>query len=252
MASQISECYDICPDMGGIAVTIACVNSPSGVIHRTGSSEEYKVSAPLRKSVGNTYTFEIPAAVFAFPIGYYDLDILDGTLLKKTIRLNLHTSGLASQSTVITTDCTDNRSIDPNTALVVDCVCPTHGTNECTPEECTEGKLIVLGACSDDPSESVPTEISFGDVVEGTPGSQGSTVFTSSGGQGEVKGIRVGSSREIIGSYTAQNRAIELAKEASINNAIRPKQKVDITDNLVVDDGALADQLNDQFISGER
>jgi len=130
------ECFDICSDVGGFTTVMNCVSSLRGELHRAGSDDEdYMIDITPSMVSGDIYTFAIPVAVFAFPIGYYDVDLFDGDLFKRTIRLNLHTSGMAGETTVVNTDCPTNRNIAPNMEIPVVCetaVCPAPCPEPCT------------------------------------------------------------------------------------------------------------------------
>jgi len=132
MASSIRECYDVCATTGGFVTSVKASPAIRAVLHRAGSdNENYTIPMTPLLSDGLNHSFAFPSSLFSFPVGYYDLDIYDGQLLKRTVRFNLHTSGLSGVTRLIDTDCDNQRDFEPNTEAVVECkkdcnsICPS-------------------------------------------------------------------------------------------------------------------------------
>ena len=122
MASSIRECYDVCQDTGGFVTNIRCTSSIRAVLHRAGNDDEsYTIEMQPLISSGDEFSFALPIELFSFPYGYYDVDIFDGQLFKRTIRFNLHTSGLAGRTTIINSECVGQRDVEPNVSIPVEC-----------------------------------------------------------------------------------------------------------------------------------
>ena len=131
MGASIREAYDICSKIGGLVVAMDCSADIKARIQRAGSSsEDYTIEVNPARSVGGEHAFSFPISLYGFPVGYYDFNIYDGELFKKTIRLNLHTTGLSGRTSVVETDCPEDRTVAPNVQIPVECpdvddpICP--------------------------------------------------------------------------------------------------------------------------------
>ena len=91
-----------------------------------GEVEDYTINIVPANSNGLAHAFSFPVAMFGFPVGYYDLDIYHGDLFKKTIRLNLHTSGLSGRTNVVFSSCNEGRNVEPNLTVPVACDDPAY------------------------------------------------------------------------------------------------------------------------------
>lgn len=168
MVSSIRTSYDLCPNVGGIRVSFQCMVQPNAIIHRAGcdSSQQF-VALTASLSDGDTYTFVIPPVVFSYPMGYYDMDIYDGDLLKKTIRLNLHSSFSYRGSSVAEAECVDSRMIPPVVENMVHCEDPCAKDIDCC-ETAVRRNVPCFGGyvASCDISIPVPANNSWGNVLK--------------------------------------------------------------------------------------
>ena len=246
MATQITEAYDLCPQLGAITINASCVADPKAIIHRSGLEHEYKIEAPLASTAGMSHTFEIPADVFSFPIGFYDLKIFDGKLHKKTVRLNLHTTGMSLPSTLVESNCPDKRAVAPNTELVVSCLCVEHGVNSCCPEECDDATLIVIDDHCDEDAPILNVDLLELLNLRKERGKT-ATLSTTSGGPNDLNTTRisVGGRREVIRDMTVKHN-IEAYREAVlIERKINPMRSQEYDE--IQERKNLADAINEDF-----
>lgn len=157
--------------MGGFMTNMKCVSGLSAVLHRAGLAadcEEFIVDITPSIVDGDKYTFAFPTSIYSFPMGYYDVDLYDGNLFKRRIRLNLHTSGLSGKSSSVEAECPKGRSVEPNINTVVEC-----DRDPCAPLcEGDNGLTMSANACIEDcETEVIRTpmhEVKFHNIYGGT------------------------------------------------------------------------------------